>query len=91
MQITGTIFLYFIGINVIAFILMAIDKHKAKKKAFRISERTFWVLGFFGGALGVFLAMRQYRHKTKHRSFIIGIPMLIFLQAAFFFYVVIMS
>ncbi|RYG74873.1 DUF1294 domain-containing protein [Lentibacillus lipolyticus] len=82
---------YFIGVNAIAFILMAIDKRKAKKHVYRISERTFWLLGLSGGAIGVFLGMRQFRHKTKHRSFTLGIPILILLQIAAFVYAAFLS
>ncbi|MFD2761790.1 DUF1294 domain-containing protein [Lentibacillus juripiscarius] len=84
MDVANLVLFYLIGINAITFMLMALDKHKAKKHVYRIPERTIWTLAILGGAVGVFLGMRQFRHKTKHRSFTIGVPILILLQAAIF-------
>lgn len=73
----NVILFYLIGVNAITFFLMGIDKHKAKKKKYRIPERTFWSLAILGGAVGALLGMKRYRHKTKHRSFVLGMPTLI--------------
>ena len=69
--------LYLIGANMVAFILMGIDKRKAKRQQWRIPERTFWSLAIMGSALGVIIGMKVFRHKTKHRSFVIGMPMIL--------------
>lgn len=76
---------YITGVNIIAFLIMGIDKQKAKKESYRIPERTLWGLAILGGAFGVWAGMRSFHHKTKHRSFVIGIPVLIILQAVFSF------
>lgn len=61
--------IYFILVNVWLFILMGIDKKKARQKAWRIPERNLLLLGFFGGGLGGLLGMHHFRHKTKHPTF----------------------
>ncbi len=55
--------------SVIAFILYALDKSKAKKGAWRIPEAALLGWGFFGGAIGALVAMNTFRHKTKHWYF----------------------
>lgn len=72
--------LYLIGANMVAFILMGIDKRKAKRQQWRIPERTFWSLAIMGNALGVIVGMKVFRHKTKHRSFVFGMPMILVIQ-----------
>ena len=63
-------YLIFLGVmSLIAAILYAADKHKAKAQKWRISERTLLLFGFFGGAVGALLAMKLFRHKTKHWYF----------------------
>lgn len=63
------VLVYFILVNVFLFIMMGIDKKKARQKAWRIPERNLLLLGFFGGGLGGFLGMQHFRHKTKHTIF----------------------
>lgn len=66
--------------NVLAFALMGIDKHRAKAGKWRIKEATlFLVTGLFGG-LGGTLGMFAFRHKTKHWYFKIGFPVLLVVQ-----------
>lgn len=69
--------LYILIANMIGFYLMFKDKQKAKQRAYRIPERTFWLLAILGGSAGVYIGMQTFRHKTKHKSFTIGIPVLI--------------
>ena len=57
------------ALSVIALLLYAIDKRKAKKKRWRIPEKTLLLLGFLGGAAGALLGMNLFRHKTKHWYF----------------------
>jgi len=79
--------LYLLMINILTFLLMGMDKRRAKKEQYRIPERTFWLLAILGGALGVFIGMKVHRHKTKHRSFAVWIPILIFINVLFFTYI----
>ena len=68
--------IYFVIINIVGFAIMGIDKRKAIKKDFRISESTFIKLSILGGALGNYLGMYLFRHKTLHKKFYIGIPLI---------------
>jgi len=71
---------YFVTVNIIGFALMGIDKYKAKKRAFRIPEATLFIVALIGGSIGSFLGMYAFRHKTRHRSFVYGMPAILVLQ-----------
>lgn len=71
------IIIYFIIINLIAFILYGIDKKKAIKDKFRIPERVLIFVAIIGGALGAFLGMHIFHHKTKKKKFSITVPVLL--------------
>lgn len=62
-------YIYLAVVNVLLFVLMGVDKQKAKKHAWRIPEKNLLLLGFFGGGLGGLLGMKVFRHKTKHTYF----------------------
>lgn len=66
--------IYLCIINAISFLLMLIDKQKAKKNRWRIRERTLLGVSAIGGSVGGLLGMYLLRHKTKHLKFSIGIP-----------------
>jgi len=72
--------LYILIINLFGFMLVLIDKYKAKKNKWRIKESSFFITAFIGGSAGVLLGMTMIRHKTQHKSFYIGIPMLYLLN-----------
>ena len=74
------IILYYCCINGYAYWLMKEDKQLAKRHKHRISEKRFFWLCFLGGAVGIWLAMKVFRHKTKHASFIVGVPTLLILH-----------
>lgn len=61
-------------INAAGFILVALDKRKARKKLWRVSEKTFFLIALIGGSIGIYVSMLLFRHKTKHWYFMIGIP-----------------
>ena len=63
------IILYIFIINIFSFFLYKSDKEKAKKKKWRISEKTLLTMGFIGGGIGALSAMHIFRHKTKHYYF----------------------
>jgi uncharacterized membrane protein YsdA (DUF1294 family) len=77
-----TLMYYLIGVNVLGFGLMAIDKSKARKGQWRIRENHLFLVAFLGGALGSFLGMQAFHHKTKHWKFKVGVPILIVLNLA---------
>lgn len=72
--------LYILIINLFGFMIVLIDKYKAKKNKWRIRENSFFITALLGGAEGVLLGMTMIRHKTQHKSFYIGIPMLYLLN-----------
>lgn len=71
---------YLIGINVLTFLLYGIDKWRAQRDRWRIPEDTLIWLAIVGGSIGALLGMYLFRHKTKHRKFTIGIPVILALQ-----------
>ena len=88
------IFLVFYAImTLVTFIMYGVDKSKAKKGRWRIPEKTLLLFAACFGGLGAFLGMRIFRHKTKHTSFKIIVPMCMLLQfiiiaaGAYFFYI----
>ncbi len=72
--------IYFAAISLITAAVTALDKHRAKKGKFRISEATLFVLALAGGAVSEYLTMRLIRHKTLHKRFMIGLPLIILIQ-----------
>lgn len=72
--------IYFAVISLVTAIVTAIDKYKAKKGSFRISEKALFVLALLGGSLSEYLTMRLIRHKTLHKRFMIGLPLIMILQ-----------
>lgn len=77
---------WFLFINTVAYLVMSDDKRRARQRRDRVPERTLFLLAALGGALGVLLAMNAKRHKTKHMSFRIGIPLLLLLNAVLYGY-----
>ncbi len=73
---------YFVIINAMGFALMGIDKYKAKKRAFRIPEATLFTIAVIGGSIGSIIGMYTFRHKTRHRSFVYGMPAILFILIA---------
>lgn len=72
--------LYLLVMNLAAFLLMGIDKGKAKRDAWRVPEKTLFLPVVLGGSLGGILGMRVFRHKTKHWYFRFGFPAILVLQ-----------
>lgn len=68
---------YLLGVNLIAFALMGIDKKRAIRKDWRIPERTLFLSAILGGSLGAILGMQVFRHKTKHWYFQLGMPVIL--------------
>ena len=71
---------YFILISLVTAIVTAVDKIKSKKGAFRVPEKTLFLLAIFGGSLSEYLTMRSIRHKTLHKRFMLGLPLIMILQ-----------
>ena len=82
MDVITLLLVYFVSVNLIGFAFMGIDKYKAKKRAFRIPEATLFIVAIIGGSIGSLLGMYAFRHKTRHRSFIYGMPFILLVQIA---------
>ena len=74
------LFLYLLIINAAGFVLMLIDKWKAKKNRWRIPEATLMTVAALGGSIGSLLGMYTVRHKTQHLKFTLGIPVILAVQ-----------
>lgn len=68
------IILYVLIINIIGFLVMGLDKFKAKKGYWRTPEKTIFVITLLGGGIGTVAGMYTFRHKTKKLAFTIGLP-----------------
>lgn len=79
-MILEAIVIYLAAINVITFIMFGADKARAAKGRWRISESTLILAALLGGSTGALAGMRIFHHKTKHRKFTIGIPVILALQ-----------
>ena len=73
---------YLLAVNITSFLLYGIDKYKAKKGRWRISEATLLLMAVIGGSIGAWVGMRIWHHKTMHKKFKYGIPIIIIMQGA---------
>ena len=76
------IFIYLVAINVVTFFMYGIDKWKAKRSKWRIREATLLGMAVIGGSIGAWLGMRVWHHKTMHKKFQFGIPLILIIQLA---------
>lgn len=74
---------YLLAINVLSFALMGIDKAKARQNKWRIAEKVLFLFAISGGSIGTIAGMFLFRHKTKHLTFVIGLPIILLLQLIF--------
>ena len=74
--------IYLLAVNVMTFLLFGLDKHKAKRGKWRISEATLLTMAVIGGSIGAWSGMRIWHHKTLHKKFKFGIPSILILQLA---------
>lgn len=77
---------YLIIINTTTFIIYGIDKLKAKKGKWRISEASLLLFALIGGSIGAWIGIKIWHHKTKHAKFIYGIPLILALQIGMWLY-----
>lgn len=77
---TQNIIIYFIVMNLIGFFIMWLDKRKAKKGAWRIPEKTLFIITALGGGIGTNAGMYAFRHKTQKIQFVIGLPFITILE-----------
>lgn len=74
--------IYFAAINLVTFFVYGIDKYRAKRGAWRIPEKTLFLLPILGGSIGAIAGMKFFHHKTKHWYFRYGLPLILLAQVA---------
>ena len=85
------ILLYLLIINAAGFVLMLVDKFKAKKNLWRIPEATLILVASLGGSVGSLIGMYTVRHKTQHLKFTIGIPLILAAQIVLAVWIVVFT
>lgn len=73
-------------LNIFGFILVSLDKYKAKNRLWRIPERSFFLLSIMGGSVGVYLGLFVFKHKTRHWYFMTLIPLILIAQIVFIYF-----
>ncbi len=82
MTVWKIVVIYLVGMNLIGFAMMGIDKRKAIKKLWRIPEATLFFIAIIGGSIGSIIGMKFFHHKTRHWYFVLGMPVILLLQVA---------
>ena len=83
-----TLLYYLIAVNVVTFLVYGIDKWKAKQGSWRISEATLLLLAVIGGSIGALLGMQVWHHKTMHKKFKYGLPLILLAQIALIYLII---
>ena len=78
----GALAVWLIAINLVTFAVYGADKRRARRGAWRVPEKTLFLLPLLGGSVGALLGMRVFHHKTKHWYFVWGIPLILLAQMA---------
>ena len=86
-RMTQTIVYYLIALNIVTFFVYGIDKWKAKQGSWRISEATLLTLAIIGGSIGALLGMKVWHHKTMHKKFKYGLPLILLAQIALIYFI----
>ena len=81
-MIANALLYYLIVITIVTFLVYGIDKWKAKQGSWRISEATLLILAVIGGSIGALFGMKVWHHKTMHKKFKYGLPLILLVQIA---------
>lgn len=71
---------YLVCMNLLGILIMALDKVKARRRQWRIPEKSLFTISILGGSIGTWLGMYLFHHKTKHWYFVVGMPLILVLQ-----------
>ncbi len=82
----NTAVIYLILMNLIGFGLMGVDKQRARRRDWRIPEKVLFGAALLGGSVGVWAGMYLFHHKTRHWYFVVGMPLILAVQAALVWY-----
>jgi len=80
--------IYFCFVNIMGFLMMGVDKSRAKRKAWRISEKSLFTCALIGGSIGTIAGMYAFRHKTRHWYFKYGLPVILLVQAVLMSFII---
>lgn len=80
--------IYLAAVSIIAAVMTVSDKSRAKKHRRRIAEKTLFITAVLGGSAAMYLTMLAVRHKTKHKRFMIGLPLIMIVQTAIIAFVI---
>lgn len=86
MDVIIILIVYFVSVNIAGFVMMGVDKWKAKKQLFRIPEATLFTIAIIGGSAGCIAGMFTFHHKTRHWYFVYGMPAILILQIGLAFF-----
>ena len=90
-EVILVLLIYLVIMNVAGFAIMGIDKSRAVRHEWRISEAALFMTAVFGGGIGCVFGMYAFRHKTRHWFFVVGMPAIVLLHivlaAAVYFYI----
>lgn len=81
------LFIYLVAVNLVALLMFGVDKLKARHSFWRIPEKTLILSALLGGSIGALAGMYIFRHKTQHKLFTIGLPLILLLQLLFILWV----
>ncbi|MBP3740747.1 MAG: DUF1294 domain-containing protein [Bacteroidales bacterium] len=79
---TRLLLYYLLAVNLLTFATYGIDKYKARHARWRVREASLLLLAALGGSIGALLGMHLFRHKTQHKKFRYGVPLILLAQAA---------
>ena len=82
LNLTHILLLYLVAVNLVTFFIYGIDKFKSKRAKWRVPEATLLGLAAVGGSIGAWLGMKLWHHKTLHKKFRYGIPLILIAQIA---------
>ena len=87
LNILRIVLIYLVIINVVTFFMYGIDKWNAKKSKMSIRETALLGLAVLGGSVGAWLGMKVWHHKTKHKKFKYGLPLILLAQIALIYFI----
>ena len=85
-DLTYLLYIYLAAANIVSFVMFGIDKSRAKRRAWRISEAALLISAAVGGSVGAIAGMIVFRHKTKHLKFLIGLPLILIIHLALWYF-----
>ena len=85
-KLMNTAWIYIIIMNILGFCLMGLDKHRARTRQWRIPEKVLFGAALLGGSIGAWAGMYVFRHKTRHRYFVVGMPLILAAQVGLAWY-----